>query len=189
MTGSEVDQKWKSWGIPISEFIEDVGKYLNDNFKVEGKEVGTDNAEVALRKLDEMLHKYKMFEAGLAEKKRRLEGQIPEISQTLEAIKHLKENSGETIETSFQLADAVYAKAKVDCNEKVMLWLGANVMLEYDIDEADTLLSSNKTNAIKSLEEVKEQLAFLRDQMTTTEVSMARVYNWDVNRRKAENKP
>ena len=26
------------------------------------------------------------------------------------------------------------------------------------IDEADTLLSSNKTNAIKSLEEVKEQL-------------------------------
>ena len=25
--------------------------------------------------------------------------------------------------------------------------------------------------------------------MTTTEVSMARVYNWDVNRRKAENKP
>ena len=39
-----------------------------------------------------------------------------------------------------------------------MLWLGANVMLEYDIDEADTLLSSNKTNAIKSLEEVKEQL-------------------------------
>ena len=42
--------------------------------------------------------------------------------------------------------------------EKVMLWLGANVMLEYDIDEADTLLSSNKTNAIKSLEEVKEQL-------------------------------
>ena len=42
--------------------------------------------------------------------------------------------------------------------EKVMLWLGANVMLEYDIDEADTLLSNNKTNAIKSLEEVKEQL-------------------------------
>ena len=31
--------------------------------------------------------------------------------------------------------------------------------------------------------------AYLRDQMTTTEVSMARVYNWDVNRRKAENKP
>jgi len=190
MTGTEVEQaKWKSWGIPVSEFIEDVGKYLTDKHKVGDEPVGTDSAEVALRKLDEMLHKYKMFEAGLAEKKRRLEEQIPEFSQTLEAIKHLNQNRGSTIETSFQLADAVYAKAKVDCNDKVMLWLGANVMLEYDIDEAQSLLTDNRTNAIKSLEDVKEQLAFLRDQMTTTEVSMARVYNWDVNRRKAENKP
>jgi len=70
-----------------------------------------------------------------------------------------------------------------------MLRLGANVMLEYDIDEAQGLLAKNKTNAISSLEEVKMQIAYLRDQMTTTEVSMARVYNWDVNRRKAENKP
>jgi len=85
-----------------------------------------------------------------------------------------------------------------------MLWLGANVMLEYDATEAQTLLTNNKENAVKSLEDVREQLgkifkktiillsidqflAFLQDQMTTTEVSMARVYNWDVNRRKAAN--
>ena len=85
-----------------------------------------------------------------------------------------------------------------------MLWLGANVMLEYDATEARTLLTNNKENAVKSLEDVREQLgkifkktiillsidqflAFLQDQMTTTEVSMARVYNWDVNRRKAAN--
>ena len=30
---------------------------------------------------------------------------------------------------------------------------------------------------------VDEDLGFLRDQTTTTEVSMARVYNWDVKRR------
>jgi len=190
MTGTvETVEKWKSWGIPVSDFIEDVGKYLTIHHKIGEAEVGTESAEVALRKLDEMLHKYKMFEAGLAEKKRRLEGQIPEISQTLDAIKHLNENRGKTIDTSFQLADAVFAKAQVDCNDKVMLWLGANVMLEYDIDEAEGLLTNNRANAIKSLEDVKEQLAFLRDQMTTTEVSMARVYNWDVNRRKSENKP
>ena len=39
-----------------------------------------------------------------------------------------------------------------------MLWLGANVMLEYDIDEAQGLLAKNKTNAISSLEEVKMQI-------------------------------
>ena len=42
--------------------------------------------------------------------------------------------------------------------EKVMLWLGANVMLEYDATEAQTLLTNNKENAVKSLEDVREQL-------------------------------
>jgi len=189
VTAEEFKAKIESWGIPASDFIDDVGKYLSEKYKGDGPQIGTDSAEAALRKLDELLQKYKMFEAGLAEKKRRLEGQIPEIAQTLDAINHLKKNSGSTIDTSFQLSDAVFAKAKVDCGEKVMLWLGANVMLEYDIDEAQGLLAKNKTNAISSLEEVKMQIAYLRDQMTTTEVSMARVYNWDVNRRKAENKP
>ena len=71
MTATEVEpivEKWKSWGIPASDFIEDVGKYLTKNHKIGEGEVGTESAEVALRKLDEMLHKYKMFEAGLAEK-------------------------------------------------------------------------------------------------------------------------
>ena len=39
-----------------------------------------------------------------------------------------------------------------------MLWLGANVMLEYDTPDADALLTKNRTNALSSLEEVKEQL-------------------------------
>ena len=39
-----------------------------------------------------------------------------------------------------------------------MLWLGANVMLEYDINDAKELLSNNKGNAIKSLEDVNEQM-------------------------------
>lgn len=46
----------------------------------------------------------------------------------------------------------------IDSLEKVMLWLGANVMLEYDATEAQTLLTNNKENAVKSLEDVREQL-------------------------------
>jgi len=183
-----VEEKIKGWGIPVSDFIEDVEKFLTEKFKkAEDTDIGTDQAENCLRSMDDLLQKYKMFEAGLGEKKRRLQGQIPEISSTLDAIQHLIDNNGKEVETSFQLADAVFAKAKVDCQDKVMLWLGANVMLEYDINDAKELLSNNKANAIKSLEDVNEQMAFLRDQMTTTEVSMARVYNWDVNRRKAAN--
>ncbi|XP_064422594.1 prefoldin subunit 3-like isoform X2 [Latimeria chalumnae] len=59
----------------------------------------------------------------------------------------------------------------------------ANVMLEYDIDEAQALLEKNLSTATRNLESLEEDLDFLRDQFTTTEVNMARVYNWDVKRR------
>uniref|UniRef100_A0A3Q0T3V7 Prefoldin subunit 3 n=1 Tax=Amphilophus citrinellus TaxID=61819 RepID=A0A3Q0T3V7_AMPCI len=63
----------------------------------------------------------------------------------------------------------------------------ANVMLEYDIDEAQALLEKNLSTASRNLETLEEDLDFLRDQFTTTEVNMARVYNWDVKRRSKEN--
>ncbi|KAE8584307.1 hypothetical protein XENTR_v10020910 [Xenopus tropicalis] len=59
----------------------------------------------------------------------------------------------------------------------------ANVMLEYDIDEAQALLEKNLSTATRNLDSTEEDLDFLRDQFTTTEVNMARVYNWDVKRR------
>jgi hypothetical protein len=45
-------------------------------------------------------------------------------------------------------------------------------MLEYTIDEAEQLLSKNLSTARNSLEELQDDLGFLRDQYTTTEVSI-----------------
>ena len=45
-------------------------------------------------------------------------------------------------------------------------------MLEYTIDDADTLLKKNLDAAVKSLEQVEDDLGFLRDQTTTIEVSI-----------------
>lgn len=125
------------------------------------------------------------MELNLAQKKRRLKGQIPEIKQTLEILKYMqkKKESTSSLETRFLLADNLYCKASVPPTDKVCLWLGANVMLEYDIDEAQALLEKNLLTATKNLDSLEEDLDFLRDQFTTTEVNMARVYNWDVKRR------
>lgn len=125
------------------------------------------------------------MELNLAQKKRRLKGQIPEIKQTLEILKYMqkKKESTTSLETRFLLADNLYCKALVPPTDKVCLWLGANVMLEYDIDEAQALLEKNLSTATKNLDSLEEDLDFLRDQFTTTEVNMARVYNWDVKRR------
>ena len=55
-------------------------------------------------------------------------------------------------------------------------------MLEYPLDEAEALLSKNLTAATTNVEQINTDLDFLRDQITTTEVSMARVHNWKVKK-------
>jgi hypothetical protein len=92
--------------------------------------------------------------------------------------------------------------------EEVYLWLGANVMLAYPLDEAEKMLSEKLTAAESSLAHCEEDLEFLREQITvrtgclcleigslwyrgliscqTLEVATARVYNWDVVQRRKE---
>ncbi len=92
------------------------------------------------------------------------------------------------IETEFLLSDQVYAKAEIPPTKTVCLWLGANVMLEYSLPDAEALLTKNKETATKQLGQIAFDLDYLRDQMTITEVTMARLYNWDVRRRQAQPK-
>ncbi|CAI9570686.1 unnamed protein product [Staurois parvus] len=164
-------------GIPEAVFVEDVDSFM--------QKPGNETADVVLKRLDEQYQKYKFMELNLSQKKRRLKSQIPEIKQTLEILKHMQKKKGTTepMETRFLLADNLYCKASVPPTDKVCLWLGANVMLEYDIDEAQALLEKNLSTATRNLESTEHDLDFLRDQFTTTEVNMARVYNWDVKRR------
>ncbi|KPP65353.1 prefoldin subunit 3-like [Scleropages formosus] len=173
--------KKKHLGIPEAVFVEDVDSFM--------KQPGNDTADVVLRKLDEQYQKYKYMEVNLAQKKLRLKNQIPQIKQTLDILKHMqkKKDGTDPMETHFLLADNVYCKASVPPTDKVCLWLGANVMLEYDIDDAQSLLEKNLATASRNLETLEEDLDFLRDQFTTTEVNMARVYNWDVKRRSQAN--
>lgn len=57
-------------------------------------------------------------------------------------------------------------------------------MLEYPLDEAISLLTGKLSSAEKSLTTSKEDLDFLREQITIMEVNTARVHNWDVKRRR-----
>lgn len=57
-------------------------------------------------------------------------------------------------------------------------------MLSYKIPEAISLLRSKLESAESNLVNVVEDLEFLREQITVMEVNTARVYNWDVKRRR-----
>ncbi len=57
-------------------------------------------------------------------------------------------------------------------------------MLSYKLPAAVSLLRSKLDAASTSLENTIEDLEFLREQLTVMEVNTARVYNWDVKRRR-----
>ena len=42
------------------------------------------------------------------------------------------------------------------------------------------MLSSNLSNAVNSLKQINEELTYIKDQKTTTEVNVARVYNYSI---------
>ncbi|KAI9731973.1 MAG: peptide chain release factor 1 [Cirrosporium novae-zelandiae] len=134
---------------------------------------------------------------------RRLAGlrdKIPDISKTLETVRFLLgrskgggddgdegEKEEEEVDATFELNDTLFAKAKVPVmTNEVYLWLGANVMLAYPLEEAEELLKGKLLGAKGSAENCEEDLEFLREQITTLEVATARVYNWDVTEKRKE---
>jgi len=176
-SSSDADVSTKD-AMPTAVFIEDIEAYM--------KREGT--AEAALEKLQKLYQALKFIEQRLTQKKAKLKIKIPEIQKTYESLLQMEEQSklGEPLVTHYELAQSVFAKAKVNVHEsdKVCLWLGANVMLEYERAEAIELLGNQQRDAKTALATTIDDMGFLRDQITTTEVNMARVFNWDVKDRR-----
>lgn len=161
-------------GIPQAPFVENVEEYVGSQ----------ENVAKVLGSFQEMMQKYKYMEMSTLSRITSLNNKIPDIEKTLDMVKYLGENKGETIETNYELNETLYAKAKVVSQDTVYLWLGANVMLEYPIPEAIDLLTEKLESAQKSLTQAKNDLEFLQENITILEVNTARVHNWDVQKKK-----
>ena len=124
------------------------------------------------------------MESSLVRQKASMKQKLPEIKRTLEMVVMLKQKhdgDDKEVDTNFLVSDNVWAKAKVpNTSGKVGLWLGANVMVEYNFGDALTLLGKNLANAQQKYAETDDDLDYLKEQTTTTEVNLARVYNQGV---------
>ncbi len=146
---------------------------------------------VVLSALQTMHSKYKFMESSLVEVRKQVKSRHPELLANLEVVRKLISRTvagggdGEAFSTYFALADQVHAKAKVTPKGTVCMWLGADVMLEYTYEEAVGMLESHIKAAEVKMREAEEDLDFIRDQVITIEVNMARVFNHDVEVRKA----
>lgn len=119
------------------------------------------NADKVLKQLDEQHSKYKLMEYSISSKRRKLRQQIPDLVKSLEMIQVLHKQH-ENKETQFLLSDQVFLKTIIPPTKTVCLWLGANVMLEYPLDEAEILLKQNMDSAGQNLKCLEHDQDFLR---------------------------
>ncbi|KAF8332003.1 Prefoldin subunit-domain-containing protein [Cantharellus anzutake] len=183
-------------GIPKAPFISSVEDHI-----------GGPDAEVesTLKQFQEAIAKYRYMELNLQQRKTGLLEKIPDISKTLSMVKFLRDrrvsskaganledglddgdddDTSKPLRTTFELNDTLYAEAELENTDQIYLWLGANVMLSYTQNDAIELLTSKLQAAQQNLKNTTEDLEFLREQVTIMEVNTARVYNWDVKRRR-----
>lgn len=163
-------------GIPEAPFVENVEDFIKD----------ANDFDLCFSKFQERLSKYKFMQESKANNIKQLNIKIPDIENTLKICRTLK-SKDEPLETSYQLNDTLFTNAIIDTGKdlKVGLWLGADVMLEYPVDEAIELLTGKLVDCKENLKLSTEDVEFLRENITTMEVNCARLYNWDVERRQA----
>ncbi|KAJ3331520.1 Transcriptional adapter ada2, partial [Gonapodya sp. JEL0774] len=172
-------------GIPQAPFVSKVEDFVQS----------AQDAESTLQKFAEMTTKFKFMEEQLLRKRRSLEEKIPEFKNTLDMIDFLAARNGTAggskeeedldndaaagdspsdtpLEVTYELNDTLWAHAKISKTDTVYLWLGANLMVEYPVEEARTLLSDKLSTAKASLKVTIEDQEFLREQITTMEVTI-----------------
>ncbi|RCN45482.1 prefoldin subunit [Ancylostoma caninum] len=141
--------------------------------------------EEGVAMLEERYKKYKYVEASMTSQKTRMAEKLPDFKHSLAILDVLidKKEKEQPFETTYLVSEEVYTKATVRKPEKVSIWLGANVMVEYELDKAKELLEKNRGNVQKAVDELTSELAFVKDQITTTEVNIAHVHNYGVKKR------
>lgn len=160
--------------IPRAEYIEDISEFV--------KQHGGD-AAAAITTLQEKLQKYKFMLDVIQKQKSSLSSSTVDLRENIDLIDYL-EKQEDSFEARYELAAGVYAKATVPKSDKVSLWLGSHVMVEFSHGEARSLLKKNLDDAEQSITEMSKNLQFIKEQITMIEVGISRVFNWDVQRAK-----
>ena len=169
----------------LQRFQEMVSKYTFMQQNVERRSLGLKEKLPEMKRTLQVVKFMKRKRKALARK--REEGRVDGLSlEESDEILDEKKSASDDIETTFSLQETLYAIAVIQPAEinEVYLWLGANVMVAYPLDEAEELLQGKLDEAKESLSACDEDLEFLRVQITTLEVAIARVHNWDVGEKR-----
>ncbi|KAI6170422.1 Prefoldin subunit 3 [Aphelenchoides bicaudatus] len=176
---SSVDAQMAEQGIPKAEVVEDVADYLKSK---------NQSLEDAQRFIEDRYHKYKTVENSMNERRARLVSNLPDFNRALEHIKLCREakiKGKDSLTTLSKLEENSYQRFRITNLDKVTLLLGCNTFAEFTLDEAEKLLTDNVSGIERVLGQLRSELDWLRDQITTSEVSIAHLHNYNI-RQKSE---
>uniref|UniRef100_A0A7S3P7U6 Prefoldin subunit 3 n=1 Tax=Amphora coffeiformis TaxID=265554 RepID=A0A7S3P7U6_9STRA len=174
-------------GIPLAKFIDDVDEF-STSFQPPA------SAELLIGAYSDMMGRYRVYESKLAQKQFKYSEKIPELEKSLTLVRTLaqkkqaaQDGEGEaTGVVRYSLAENIFANADLDFTTgTVHLWLGANVMLEFTYSEALEFLGQQHAKAVQESNDTTEDTATIRDQIVTCEVSISRIFNWSVRKKRA----
>ncbi|CAK5113885.1 unnamed protein product [Meloidogyne enterolobii] len=111
--------------------------------------------------------RYKLLETSALQQKTN----ILDYQKSIDSLKMLveqKTKKANSVLVTYKLDENLFSDAVIEEMDRVCIWLGANVMVEYKLEEAQELLTKHLANIEQTNGETEEELDFLRDQITTT---------------------
>ncbi len=165
-------------GLPTVLFIEDEDAFLLKSGMTE------EQAALEMRMAYQQLQQ--LSNAHTA-RKEALEDKLPETEKNLAMVRLLKKqkHAGADVHAQYELIGGVYARARVPPTGKVALWMGANVMVEYTLEEAENFLQQSEKDTREALQHCVDDLRHLDDQRNTLEVNINRLHNHSLGKKRA----
>lgn len=163
-------------GIPKAPFIDLADKQL------------TNNIQLTISNLQQTLQKYEYMLESKDQQLKSITGVVKDISTNLKVVKLLliediDDDAEDLQEIQYELEDGLYTFATLSNKNKsntVSLWLGAGILMEFTYEEALEVLEDKYATYDIKIKEIMEDLEWLREQKTTMEVNIAKVYNYNV---------
>ena len=164
--------------LPTVLFIEDEEAFLH--------KTGMSEEQAALE-MRGAFQQLRQLSESLAARREALEESLPKTEANLAMVRLLQRQRQAGAETAahYELIGGVYARARVPPSGRVALWLGASVMVEYSLEEAEAFLSRTEREAREALGQCVEDLRHLSDQSNTLEVNINRMHNHALAKRRA----
>jgi prefoldin subunit 5 len=134
--------------------------------------------DAAMHVLRDLGGKYKALEANLQDKFDRLIMKREQVQANLCVLSLLESsNSSPRLEIEYELGPGMYARAEIIDTGRVQLWIGANTLSDFSLGDARQLLSRKLAETDASVQAMEQDLRRVKAEITTCEVSIARLYN------------